>query len=96
MLQWDRKLCGAPVTTVPSLDLRPLLGIDSKRAHLSRLCVIEGAMMRDPSITNELRQHGEGTRRQGLVDERLLSRKGLYSGAAGQLISPASVSTISG
>jgi hypothetical protein len=44
-------------------------------------------MMRNPSITNELRQHREGTRGQGLVDERLLSRKGLYGRAAGQLIS---------
>ena len=43
-------------------------------------------MMRDSSVTNELRQHGESTGRQGLVDERLLSRKGLHGRAAGQLI----------
>jgi hypothetical protein len=75
-----------PEATVPSLHLQPLLWIDGKCAHLSRLCVIEGAMMRDPSITNELRQHGEGTGSQSLVDERFLSRKSLYGGAAGQLI----------
>jgi len=43
-------------------------------------------MMRDLSIAKELRQHGEGTGGQGLVDERLLSCKGLHDRAAGQLI----------
>jgi hypothetical protein len=45
-------------------------------------------------VTNELRQHDEGTGGESLIDERLLSRKGLYGGATGQLIFPASVSTI--
>jgi hypothetical protein len=39
-------------------------------------------------VTNELRQHDEGTGRESLIDERLLSRKGLYGGATGQLIFP--------
>src|SRR5580704_15067245 len=56
--------------------LRPQLGVDRQSAHLSSLRIEESAVMGQLSIPEQLRQHGQSTRGQRLVDEWFLPIKG--------------------
>src|SRR5580658_4876476 len=56
--------------------LRPQLGVDRQSAHLSSLRIEESAVMGQLSMPEQLRQHGQSTRSQRLVDERLLPIQG--------------------
>src|SRR5580658_9211052 len=56
--------------------LRPQLGVDRQSAHLSSLRIEESAVMGQLSIPEQLRQHGQSTRGQRLVDERFLPIQG--------------------
>ena len=48
--------------------LRPQLGVDRQCAHLSSLRIEESAVMGQLSIPEQLRQHGQSTRGQRLVE----------------------------
>ena len=41
-------------------------------------------MMAEPAVAEESRQHGQGARRESLIDERLLPFERLDGGATGQ------------
>jgi hypothetical protein len=56
--------------------LRPYIRVDRQCAHLSSLRIEESAVMGQLSIPEQLRQHGQSTRGQRLVDERFLPIQG--------------------
>src|SRR5580704_11647267 len=56
--------------------LRPKGRVDGQCAHLSSLSIEESAVMGQLSIPEQLRQHGQSTRGQRLVDERFLPIQG--------------------
>lgn len=52
--------------------LLPLRGIDRQRIHLAGLRVEERSVMREPSVSEELRQRRQCARGERLIDKRFL------------------------
>src|SRR5579863_5698388 len=71
-------------TSLP--DPPPEVGVHWKRSHLAGSGVKESAMMDEPAVPEESRQHGQGARRERLVDERLLPFERLDRGTTRQWV----------
>jgi len=72
--------------TIASPDLRPHLGIDRQSTHTPGFGVEKGSVIVQLSIAEEPRQHSQCARRQGLVDEWLLSIESFDRRAARQSV----------
>jgi len=72
--------------STPLPDPPPEVGIHRKRSHLAGYGVKESAMMDEPAVPEESRQHGQSARRERLIDEGLLPFERLDRGTTGQQI----------